>query len=106
MEHASLMRRYYARAKQELYDNDRLDTAAEDEIAKLAEYLRLMDFRRHIQPYMHQKEKIVGTFFMLQANPIRPGPMPTELQKALDQWDELIAIEARKFGYEMPADQP
>jgi|SRR6185312_14726640 len=99
-----LRQRYYAKAKQFLYDHDRLDCATEDEIAKTADYLRYQDFRRNIEPYLKEKERLIGRFFNLQVSP--SAQMPEELKKALAQWDELIAIEARNFSYKMPPDQP
>ncbi len=97
-EAAGLSMRYYARAKQYLYDRDRLDEATEDELSKLAEYLRHQDFILATRPYVAQKERIISRFFELQVNPTT-AQLPKELEDALAQWDELIAIEARKFGY-------
>lgn len=94
--------RYYAQAKQYLYDRDRLECATEDQLGKLAEYLRYQDFRRHIEPYLKSKARIVGDFFALQVSP--NAKMPEELEKALAQLDEMINAEALKFGYS--PDQP
>jgi type VI protein secretion system component VasF len=97
IESAELQMRYHAKAKQFLYDHDRLDTATDAELAQVAEYLRNQDFQRHIQPYMEQKRKLLGDFHSLQAKPVEE--LPQWLKDALAGWDEMIAIEARKFGY-------
>lgn len=101
IEQSQLRMRYYAKAKQYLYDRDRLDTATEDELINVAEYLRHQDFLLATRPYLRQKEYIVTRFFNLQANPAQ-AKLPPELEAALAQWDEMIAIEARNFGYESP----
>ena len=97
MQALGVMPRYYAQAKQYLYDRDRLDCATADELEKLAEYLRYQDFRRHIEPYFTQKQRLVGDFFALQISP--NAKVPEELQKVLAQWDEMINAKALEFGY-------
>jgi hypothetical protein len=98
-ETAELGMRYYAKAKQFLYDRGRLDEATEDELVKLTEYLRHQDFLLATRPYVAQKEHIISRFFSLQANPTT-AQLPKELEEALAGWDELIAVVARNFGYE------
>ncbi len=98
MQALGVMPRYYAKAKQYLYDRDRLDTATEDELSKLAEYLRHQDFLLATRPYVTQKESLIGRFFSLQANPTT-AQLPKELEEALSQWDELIIGVALQFGY-------
>lgn len=97
MQALGVMPRYYAQAKQYLHDRDRLDRATEDELQKLAEVLRHQDFRRNIEPYLKQKQRLVGDFFALQISP--NAKLPEELQKALAQWDEMINAKALEFGY-------
>jgi len=92
-----VMPRYYAQAQQYLYDRDRLDTVTDEQLAGLAERLRYEDFRRHTEPYVRQKMRLVGDFFALQASP--NAKMPEELQKMLAQWDEMIQAKALEFGY-------
>ena len=97
MQALGVMPRYYARAQQFLYDRDRLEDAMEDELQSLAEALRYEDFRRHIEPYVQRKMRLVGDFFMLQVSP--HARMSEELTNVLAMFDELIAAEASKFGY-------
>lgn len=97
IETAEMQMRYHAKAKQFLYDNDRLDTATEAELSKVAEYLRHNDFLLHIQPYVEKKRKLLTDFYARQVQP--NVPLPAWLQEALAIWDEMIGIEARKFGY-------
>lgn len=97
MQPLGVMSRYYAQAKQYLYDHDRLDCATADELEKLAEYLRHQDFLRHIEPYLQQKQRLIGNFFALQASP--NVKMPEELQKMLALWDEMINAKALEFEY-------
>lgn len=93
---ADIRMRYYAKAKQYLYDRHRLDTAGDDELTSVADYLRHWDFMAAVEPYVRQKNRIVSGFYSLQPN----VQLPKILEEALAAWDELIAIEARKFGYE------
>jgi hypothetical protein len=51
-EAVELQMRYYAKAKQYLYDHDRLDTATDDMLASTAEYLRHQDFLLTTRPYV------------------------------------------------------
>jgi hypothetical protein len=97
MQVLGVMPRYYAQAKQYLYDRDELECATADQLEKLADYLRHQDFRRHIEPYLKQKQRLVGDFFALQATP--NAKMPAELEKVLAQWDEMINAKALEFGY-------
>jgi hypothetical protein len=92
----AVMPRYYAQARQYLYDRDRLQEATAAELDNLADYLRFQDFRRHIEPYLKQKERLIGDFFALQIAPVK---MPEELEKALALWDEMIHAKALEFGY-------
>jgi len=91
------MPRDYAQARQFLYDRDRLDTVTDEQLAGLAERLRYEDFRRHTEPYLEQKRRLIGDFFTLQASP--NVKMPEELEALLAQWDEMIAAKALEFGY-------
>lgn len=91
---------YYAKAKQFLYDRGRLEESTDDELAKLAEYLRHQDFLLATRPYVQQKERIVSQYFSLQSDPTT-AQLPKELEDALKQWDEMIATVARQFGYEL-----
>ncbi len=97
---SGLQMRYYAKAKQFLYDRARLDTATQDELVNVAEYLRHQDFVLATQPYVKQKESIITRFFALQANPTTVK-LSRELEEALKQWDEMIAAVAKQFGYEL-----
>lgn len=98
IEDAQIRMRYWAKAKQYLYDRDRLEIATEDQIASLADSLRYEDFRLATQPYVKQKERLITSFFGTQLDPLT-AQMPKDLEDALAQWDEMIAIEARNFGF-------
>lgn len=98
IETADIRMRYYAKAKQYLYDRGSLDTATEDLLVSTAEYLRHQDFLLATRPYVAQKERLVNSFFGMQLDPMT-AQMPEELEDALAQWDEMIAMVARKFGY-------
>ncbi len=100
IERAEIRMRYYAKAKQFLYDRDRLDTATDDQLASLAEYLRHQDFLLASRPYVAQKERLINSFFGMQLDPLT-AQMPAELEEALANWDEMISQVARQFGYEM-----
>jgi hypothetical protein len=97
MQALGVMPRYYAQAQRYLYDRGRLEMATDDQLASLAESLRYDDFRRHVEPYLQQKMRLVSDFLALQATP--NAKMPKELEVVLAQWDEMTAIEAGKFGY-------
>ncbi len=97
MQALSVMPRYYAQAQQFLYDRDRLDEATDEELTHLAESLRYQDFRRHIEPYVQQKMRLVNDFYMLQVS--AHAKMSQELQKVLAMWDEMITAKALEFGY-------
>lgn len=92
--------KYYHAAKRYLYERGPVGyvSAGMRELERLAEVLRYEDYRRHIQPYLKQKECLLNNFYDLQIRP--SAPMPEWLQEALSEWDDMIAIEARKFGYE------
>ena len=100
MEDAQQRMLYIARARRYLFERDRLDCATEEAIQGLADHLRHMDFRNAIAPYLKAKERLIGDFFMLQTIP--GAKLPAELERALAQWDEMIDIEARKFGFGLP----
>jgi len=91
--------KYYHAARRYLYERDPVGYATADmrEFERLAEVLRYEDYRQHIQPYLRQKELLLSRFYSLQTMPA--APLPAWLQEALAEWDGMIAIEARKFGY-------
>ena len=91
---------YFHAARRYLKERDPVgyETAGMREIERLADVLRYEDFRRHIQPYLDQKARLLNDFYNRQINMSQPQPL--WLQEALADWDSMIAIEARRFGYE------
>jgi len=94
----SVMPRFYARAKQHLFNRGRLDDAREPEIESLAQSLRYEEFRRQIEPFERQRNHAISQWLMLQTD--AHAAYPPLLQETVDLWNEAIASEARKFGYE------
>ena len=103
IEDAEIRLRYHAKAQQFLYGRARLDEATQDEVDKVADYLRYQDFRLAIEPYLKMKERAISPFLMLSVSPGKVE-LPRQVKEAIAQCDEMIAIEARKFGY--TPDQP
>lgn len=89
---------YFHQARRYLRERDPIayHTASVKEIEHLANCLLYEDFRRHIQPYQQQKERLLSDFYSWQAMPGQP--LPEWLREAIAEWDSMIAIEARKFG--------
>lgn len=98
IEAAMIKGRYYAQARRYLKEHGDLELATQDELEKLAEYLRWQDFFQHIQPYLSQKTRLLSNYFCTRTH-LSPQ-IPADLEKALAEWDDMIDIEARKFGYE------
>ena len=94
----SVMPRFYARAKQQLFDRGRLGDAREPEVESLAQSLRYKEFRRAIGPFETQRDHAIGRWLALQTDV--HAEFPPLLQETVDLWNEAIASEARKFGYE------
>lgn len=81
------------------------------DVQRTAEWLRYTDFRRHIEPLEKQRNRILSMWVERQPMPVmhvtleggemttQLVPLPDWLTEAVKQWDELIAIEARRFGY-------
>jgi len=97
LERQSVMMRYCAKAKQYLYDHDRLDYSTEDMVMSTADWLRHRDFREAIKPYLRAKEQLIGQFFNLQTT--FPKQMPEKLTETLALYDEMIDGVAQQFGY-------
>jgi hypothetical protein len=97
-ERATFMLKYHAQARRYLYERDRLEEATENELTSLADSLRYEDFRRHVKPYERARNHIMSRWLSLQVNTM--ADMPKEVKDCIAQWNELIASEARKFGFE------
>jgi hypothetical protein len=95
----SVVIKYYAMARRELQEHDRLEGATHADIEQLAHALKHQDFRLAIEPYMRQKAAIVGSWLSLQASPTA-AEMPATLKEALANWDEMITGVAKTFGFQ------
>ena len=68
---------------------------------RLAEAIRYRHFRRAIEPYERMRNKPVLDYLSLQTRPgmTDPATYPAWLKEHIALFDELIASEARKYGY-------
>lgn len=69
------------------------------DVQHLEDSIRYREFRRQIEPYERQRNHYVSKWLSLQAMPKSLDDMPEDLKKAVALWNEMIAIEAKKFGY-------
>ena len=90
---------YCSRAKDFLSKRWMLQDATDREIASIARGLRYEDFRATVRPFEQMKNRIASLF--VRTATTLSASYPPEVQKNLDLLDELIAIEARKFGFEV-----
>lgn len=65
------------------------------DVQHLEDSIRYREFRRRIESYERQRNHCVSKW--LQAMSL--DDMPEDLKKAVALWNEMIAIEAKKFGY-------
>jgi hypothetical protein len=96
--HESMVR-YHAQAKRYLYEQGRLDDASQDELSRVADWLRYESFRRSIEPYERSRNMVMTRWLSLQVDPL--AELPEEVRGWVAGWNELIASKAREFGYEV-----
>lgn len=102
---------YWWRARRYFHERYQDRNPSTADIQDVAEWLRYIDFRRAIEPIEQQRRHLVTRYYALQAMPtvivredgtlpeVRLKPLPPEFQEIVNYWDELIAVEARRFGY-------
>lgn len=88
--------RFWAQAKREAYEHGISDPR---DIERLMESIRYREYRRAIEPYMRQRTHIMSEWLSRQVR--MDAPMPESLKQCVVFWDEMIADEARKFGYNL-----
>ena len=92
---------FYHHARRYLREHDPMgyETMRREQIEHVADALRYEAFREATQPYRRVKEKVLGDFYKLQANPV--VVLPDWLREQLAELDKGIASVARDFGFEV-----
>jgi hypothetical protein len=83
-----------------------------DDFQKIAASIRHQRFMRSIEPYIAQKIRIHNTRMVSHILIGEDGqlgetvykPLPLELEQGLSSLDELIAAEAKRWGFDPPTD--